>query len=315
MGWCTLVASAAHAEMRFACQTIDGCRRSPGKSIELIAKSFLRLLLFFPCTLRLARAIVALDCPELQTQNAGIFLKHLRKAYACNLSTAERARIAAHHYGVVRERLGRSFLRASLEQGVCVWSATDDPQGPRMIARTANQYDFESELNLQFVLGSEVLYIMSAVVAPGTLWQSDEPSVMVITRVQGIRLKIPQMKAATAICGDCAPRLLLFAVLEGLAIALGVRQIIGIGVRQQIATAFGPINSPSFNENYDRFWRSLNGHSRLDGNFNLTAPSLHKSLDHIPSKHRARSLHRRIYRDLAMRSVIKEFRTGDRSGA
>ncbi len=315
MGWYNLVASAARAEMQFASQTVDGARRSPGKSLELIAKSILRLLLFFPCTLRLARALVTLDCPELQTRNPGIFLKHLRKAYACNLSTVERASIVAHHYRVVSERLGLSFFRASLEDGVCVWSANDDPQGPRIIARTANQYDFESELNLQFVLGSELLYTMSAVVAPGKLWRSDEPSVMVITRVQGIRLKVSQMKAATAICGDCAPRLLLFAALEGLAISMGVRKIIGIGVRQQIATAFGPIKSPSFNENYDLFWRSLNGHFRLDGNFNLTAPSLHKSLDHIPSKHRARSLHRRVYRDLAMRSVIKEFRNAGRSGA
>ena len=308
MGWLTLVADAVHAEMQFACQTVDGGRRSPGKSFELIAKSVLRLLFFFPCTLRLARALAVLDCPELQTQNAGVFLKHLRKAYACNLSTAERARIVAHHYSVVRERLGLNFLSNSIDRGVCVWSANDDPMGPRIIARTANQYDFESELNLQFILGSELLYIMSAVVAPGTLWQSDEPSVMVITRVQGIRLKTPQMKAATAICGDCAPRLLLFAAMEGLAISLGVSQIIGIGVRQQIATAFGSVKSPSFNENYDLFWRSLNGHFRLDGNYNLTAPSLHTSLDSVPSKHRTRSLHRRIYRDLVMRSVIKEFR-------
>ena len=308
MGWHTLLAKATHAEMQFACRTVDGGRRSLGKSAELIAKSVLRLLIFLPGTIRMVRALSAVDCPVLQAQNAGVYLKHLRKAYACNLTTGERARMIAHHYSVVRERLGLSFLNHSIEDEVPVWSADDDPQGPRIVAKTANQYDFEGELNLQFFMGPNLLYIMSFIVSPGAIWGRDEPSVIVVTRVQGIRLYLKEMKAATAISGDCGPRLLLFAALEGLAISMGVQQIIGMGVRMQIATSFGPIKSPSFLENYDLFWRSLNGQFRLDGNFNLTAPSLHKSLENIPSKHRTRSLRRRIYRDLTMRSVLQTFR-------
>ena len=308
MGWCTLVANAAHAELEFACRTIDGERRSFAKSVELAAKLILRFLIYLPSTLRLAQALHADDYGVMQKKNAGVYLKHLRKAYACNLSVSERASMVAHHYQLLRERLGVDFLNNSIENEVLIWSATDDPQGPRIIAQSANQYDFEGEMNLRFLMGTDLLYIMSFVVSPGSIWGREEPNVIVVTRVQGIRLFLKEMKTATAISGDCGPRLLLFAALEGLAIAMGVQQIIGIGVRMQIATSFGPIKSPSFLENYDLFWRSLNGQFRLDGNFNLTAPSLNKSLENTPAKHRTRALRRRIYRDLTMRTVMRKFR-------
>ena len=302
------MANAAHAEIEFAYLTVDGERRSLAKSIELAAKLFLRFLMYLPSTLRLARALHADDYGVMQEKNAGVYLDHLRKAYACNLSVGERASMVAHHYQLLRERLGLDFLNNSIENEVLIWSATDDPQGPRIVAKSANQYDFEGELNLRFLMGPDLLYIMSFIVSPGSIWGREEPNVIVVTRVQGIRLFLKEMKTATAISGDCGPRLLLFAALEGLAIAMGVQQIIGIGVRMQIATSFGPIKSPSFLENYDLFWRSLNGQFRLDGNFNLTAPSLNKSLENTPSKHRTRALRRRIYRDLAMRTVMRTFR-------
>ena len=308
MGWCTLLANATHAEIEFALRTVDGERRSLGKSVELATKAIVRLLIYLGSTLRLARALPPDAFGVMQEKNAGVYLKHLRKAYACTLSVSERASMVAHHYRLLRERFGLDFLNNSIENEVPIWSANDDPQGPRIIARTANQYDFEGELNLQFLLGPDLLYIMSFVVSPGAIWGRAEPTVIVVTRVQGIRLYLKQMKTATAISGDCGPRLLLFAALEGLAIAMGVQQIIGVGVRMQIATSFGPIRSPSFLENYDLFWRSLNGQFRLDGNFNLTAPSLHKSLENIPSKHRTRALRRRVYRDLTMRTVLRKFR-------
>ena len=308
MGWSTLLANATRAEMEFSLRTVDGERRPLAKSIELAAKAILRLLIYLPSTLRLVRSLPADDFRVIQEKIAGVYLKHLRKAYACNLSVSERATMAAYHYRLLPERLGPDFLNNSIETGVPIWSATDDPQGPRIVAKAASQYDFEAELNLQFWLGTDLLYIMSFIASPGAIWGREEPTVIVVTRVQGIRLFLKEMKTATAISGDCGPRLLLFAALEGLAISMGVQQIIGIGVRMQIATSFGPINSPSFLENYDLFWRSLNGQFRLDGNFNLTAPSLHKSLENVPSKHRTRALRRRIYRDLTMRAVLRKFR-------
>ena len=302
-----LIAGAAKAEAQFILRSVDGQPRPRGKSAVLAAKALARLLLFLPTTLRLAQQLHRDAPPCLLKHNPGIALKHLRKGYARQLTALERASIVSHHYRQLSRRLGSSFFDDFLLEGSKIWAASDDPMGPRIIAKTADQYEFESELTLAFRLGSEVLYIMGCVFSPGKLWGLEDDSVLLITRVQGIRLAVDKMKIATELCGDCAPRLLLFSALEGLLARMQIREIIGVGVTRQIATEFETITTASFYDNYDGLWLSLGAEPRPDGNYRLPTPLVQRPLDTIASKHRGRAQARRTYRHIVTSAVASYF--------
>ena len=302
-----LIAGAAKAEAQFILRSVDGQPRPRGKSAVLAAKALARLLLFLPTTLRLAHQLHR-DAPHcLLERNPGIVFKHLRKGYARQLTASERASIVSHHYRQLSRHLGTNFLDRFLWEGAQIWAASDDPMGPRIIAKSADLYDFESELTLAFMLGSDVLYIMGCVFSPGKLWDLEDESVLVITRVQGIRLAVDKMKIATELCGDCAPRLLLFSALEGLLARMQIREIIGVGVTRQIATEFEAITTASFHDNYDGFWLSLSADPRPDGNFRLPIPLVQRPLATIPAKHRGRAQARRTYRHIVTSAVGSYF--------
>lgn len=284
-----ILSRAAKSELQFCLNTADGQRRSIGKSLSLAAKAAVRLLVHFPSCSGLWREFGRPKFSALHERNAGIFVKHLRQAYWCGLTSHERARIIAEHYRRTSDQLRPDFLHRSLSDGLVIWKADDDPLGPRIVASAANQYDFESELNFKFMLGDQVLYIMGCIVSPGDIWRLEPQPVLVITRVQGIRTTLPLMKIATEKSGDCAPKLLLFAAIEGLANALKIRRTIGIGVQKQIATAFGKVNTESFWNNYDGFWESLGGQMRPDGNFILPSPIVMRPLTEIKPNHRRRA--------------------------
>ena len=234
-------------------------------------------------------------------------LKHLRKGYARQLTALDRATIVSHHYRQLSGRLEPNLLDGLLREGAQVWAASDDPIGPRIIAKSTDQYDFESELTLLFMLGSEVLYIMGCIFSPGEIWGVADESVLVITRVQGIRLAVDKMKIATELCGDCAPRLLLYSAMEGLVAGMQLRQIVGVGVTRQIATEFEAITTPSFYENYDGLWLSLNAQSHHDGTYRLPTPLVQRPLSSVAAKHRGRTQARRTYRHIVTSTVASYF--------
>lgn len=307
MACISLIANAAKAEAQFILRSVGGQPRPRGKSAVLGAKALGRLLLFLPTTLRLA-AQLHRDAPRgLLERNPGIVLKHLRKGYARQLTAWQRASIVSHHYRQLSTHLPTNELDGFFREGAQIWAATDDPLGPRIVAKLSDHYDFESELNLVFMLGSEVLYIMGCVFSPGEIWGVADESILVITRVQGIRLAVDKMKIATELCGDCAPRLLLFAAMEGLLAGMRVRGIIGIGVTRQIATEFEAISTPSFYDNYDGFWLSLNAQPQPDGNYRLPTPLVQRPLATIPANHRGRTQARRTYRHIVTSAVATHF--------
>ena len=302
-----LIARAAKAEAQFILRSVDGQPRPRGKAAVLAAKALARLLLYLPITLRLAQQLHR-DAPRcLLDHNPGVVLKHLRKGYARQLTAAERAAIVSHHYRQFSRCLGPDFLDDLLREGVKIWAASDDVMGPRIIAKSTDHYDFESELVLVFMLGAEVLYIMGCVFSPGEIWGVDDESVLVITRVQGIRLAVDKMKMATELCGDCAPRLLLFSAMEGVLAAMQIRGIVGVGVTRQIATEFETITTHSFHDNYDGLWLSLNAQPQPDGNFRLPTPLVQRPLATIPAKHRGRTQARRTYRHIVTTAVASYF--------
>ena len=307
MVWSRLIANAARAESRFILRAVDGQSRPPGKSAVLAGKTLARLLLYFPVSVQLAWALRRNASPCVLERNPGILVKHLRKGYVSRLSAKDRAVIVSHHYARLSTSLRADVLEALFTGGTQIWAASDDPQGPRIIAKSTDQYDFESEIHLAFMLGSEVLYVMGGVISPGALWDAQESSALVITRVQGIRLAVGQMKAATELCGDCAPRLLLFAAMEGLAAALRIREVIGVGVARQIATEFESITSSSFYDNYDGLWLSLNAQPQHDGHYRLPVPLAQRPLAAIAARHRGRAEARRTYRHIVTSAVASFF--------
>ena len=302
-----MLVNIVRAEADFILRSADGARRPLSKSFTSAAKTVSRLVLNFSTILRLVRCLTGEAYLVLWKKNAGIFLKPLRRGYARDLTTRNRSAIVAHHYNQVSKHLGDGFLKSSTGGEVVLWSAFDHADAPRIVATTVDQFDFEDELKLTFMLGANALYIMGAVVSPGRIWGISHESVLVVTRVQGIRLMVDQMKVATELCGDCAPRLLLFSAMEGLAAAMGIRWIVGIGVTRQIATAFETISTPSFYDNYDGFWKSLNRVNSVAGFYLLPTPLIHRPLVEIQPKHRTRAQSRRVYRRYVSSYVASRF--------
>lgn len=208
-----------------------------------------------------------------------------------------------HHYRYLFDTLTQDFLRLSIVEKVPIWQASDDPDSPRIYLQTANQYDFESELTLFLMVGSEMVSFMGCVIVPGNLVGSEAETVLLVTRVQGVSRKGNLLKAVTKLSGDCTPRLVLLAAMKGIARALEIPDLAGIGAENQSASAYMAQVTPAFVESYDGFWQSLFDQNSDQAYYHFGNQIHFKPLSAVSAHHRGRAQERRSYRSQVSRFV------------
>ena len=131
-------------------------------------------------------------------------------------------------------------------------------------------------------------------------------AVMLIVRIQGARGHFAEIRKATLDGGDISPAHLLVSAAEGIAVALGVSTVLGIGNDEQLSKS--SIDKAGCLFDYDAFWESLGGRPRR-GWFQFDAPYAPRPLSQTPAHNRRHKRRKRLIKAAVKEHVTAEFLT------
>jgi hypothetical protein len=231
---------------------------------------------------------------EMVQRNPRFAFKFLTGEYlARGLSVSECAACFLHHYTRLKELLPTHLLRQILEEEVTLH--TFDEQGGRfaLTLGLSRPYDNEGELSLRLRADGDIVFVIAFTIVPGSVLSSQAPEVLLITRLQGIKGRYPQISQATRALHDIAPARLLFAALQGIAEAFGIQVISAIPAERQ--TSYKKDADLAFKTSYDVLFAELGLLPDEAGGFSSPLPLAHKPLASIKRPHRHRARKKRAF--------------------
>ena len=264
-----------------------------------------RLLCAHPMALwKIVGALATPKLLKLLLKEPIVFVKFSWPIYARQFSTNQRADLLSGHYRFLVDTLRAPFLDSVIEEGVAIWRFE---AGPTQIEiRLIVSYPAtlgEGELDLVFRINSMDVYVLSFVIVPQRLPGTDVANLVFVSRLQGTKGRADAIRLATKSMGDVSPPLILMAAVQGMALGLGVKYVVGIDARAQIENKRWPL-SPDLLSAYDEFWNSIEGVRSPAGFFEFPVPLPEKPLAMIKQNHRPRVRSRRAFR----RRVSEEVR-------
>ena len=244
--------------------------------------------------------------PLLQIEPRLMF-KFLGDYLAADLSRSERAALLLHHYAFLDARAEGDFFQRLAEHRLELWQHVVGEHVHRIVLLLPRTPHGEGDLSLLFETDGDDIYNLSFTIGPGTIAGLPARDAMYIARVQGKGKGLDQIRDATKSCQDVSPAALLLAAAEGIAEALDVEIMIGIGASVQAATSY--VGQPeNFAKAYDEFWTAMGG-SRLARNmYRLEGPSPGKSILSVKRGHRSRTHRKRRFKRTVKELVCRTFR-------
>ena len=156
----------------------------------------------------------------------------------------------------------------------------------------------EGELSLLFHANGAPLYTVSFTIVPGFAVGMPDRHALLISRMQGSRAKFQEIRRATKDLSDIFPQAILLAALEGIATAMGVGHIAGIGAVNQ--ASYNDQNAEILSRIYDSFYQTIGVQSINRHFYTVPVPFPKKSLTLVKPGHRLRTkLKQKIKTDIA----------------
>lgn len=231
-----------------------------------------------------------------------------------DLGWHERWDALVSHYAFVNRHFAADFSRRVLDDNLPIWQADVDGEAISVslqgLCRVTRHR--EGELTLCFKLGSEAIYKLSFSIVrvaglnlPG-VQASAFCHALYVGRVQGVQGAMDAIRRATGLLGDIAPQDLLMAVLAGMASALGINTLIGVGDDTCVSRDSIERSGSSFR--YDVFWARYAARELEGGHHLISLPAADKPLAEIPAKHRKRTQRKRDLKRQVATSCEQAFR-------
>lgn len=232
---------------------------------------------------------------EHAQNNPRFALKYLTRDYMVrDLTVVERAACFVHHHRRLRAALPDWLLRQTLQGDVLLH---DIPEGSNRFTLTIGlprSLDKEGEMSLNLIMDGRIISVLSFAIVPGWVVGAEAAEVLLITHLQGKRGAYSQIYLATKTLYDVAPRAILPAALQGVAIALGIDQMAAVcAVRQ---TCFSERLAADFKSNYDDFFIELGMARNGAGFFMGPVPLENKPLALIKPGHKIRTIRKRAFK-------------------
>jgi uncharacterized protein len=99
---------------------------------------------------------------------------------------------------------------------------------------------------------------------------------------------------------------MLIAAAEGIAIALDVTDMVGIGASNQLSANYHPRDG--LITAYDDFWLAIGCVPLARNMYHLAVPTLSKPIQSVKRNHRLRTLRKREYKRVIKEQVCRAFR-------
>ena len=260
----------------------------------------------------LLQVFQTLKLPALQGLTAtckGLPFKYLADEYlARDLSAAQRAACFLHHYRFLNAGFPRHLLHQTLHSEVPVFeiNESDAAFAVTMGMSKSSDCEYEGELSLYLRVNGAPVFNLSFTIVPGRVVESAAPDVLFITRLQGIEGCLKPISLATRALCDVAPPALLFAVIEGVATACGIREMAGICATRQVS--YSGDCAQSLTEAYDEFFASIGAAGSPAGFFRSSLPLQQKPLAHIKKGHKIRTRKKRAFKQKVSEDVCRLLR-------
>ncbi len=234
-----------------------------------------------------------------------IYYIYLFKYLSYSLKTRDKLAILANHYEFFRKHFPYHILKSIFSNGLKCWFEVRGQDHFEMRLISTTPYENEGSLCMQFNMNGVTLYRIAFTFASGKNFALLDNQIIYITRIQGVKGSLDEISKSSKILNDVAPPVLIVSAIEGLALALGIKTIMGISLENQISYLVS--DQYSFQKNYNEFWKIYESVKIYNGDYILPLPLQHKDIGLIRSKHRNRTVNKRKMRQDTSRKTYNFF--------
>jgi len=278
-------------------------RKQPISSLISYYLKGLRIIFFLGGHSRLTRALKPFSASGFIS--AKINYIYLFKYLSYSLGTKNKLQILANHYEYFKNNFPYHALRPIFKDGLRCWSEMRESNlfEIRLISNTP--YENEGSLSFMFTMNGQAIYHLAFTFCPGRQFGLLDEQIIYVTRIQGVKGSLDDISQASKFFSDNTPPTLLISAMEGMALSLGIKNIVGISLQNQLSYLVS--DKYSFQKNYDEFWRTYESIKITDGDYLIQMPLQYKGLSLIRSKHRNRTINKRKIRQEISRKVYSYF--------
>ena len=221
------------------------------------------------------------------------------------LSTEQKINIYVHNASFFYENISLNSIVDLMERPPILYRAKIGDHSFTCTLQFERDTAREGEFSLYFCDGLEQLYCVSFTFVPGAILGLPKPTVILVSRMQGKKGKLAQIKRATKACLDIAPQAILWAVLQGVAIRMGVDTLVGADASRNLS--YDENSAEMLMRTYDRFYESVGAKKLPNGVFlcDLSADAMPEKA--LTSAHRARNKRKREFKRAIIDEVIAQW--------
>jgi uncharacterized protein VirK/YbjX len=255
---------------------------------------------------KVAKVLMSSETRPIVQAEPRLMLKYLGSYLGADLSRKERASILIDHYAFLKDRVEVDFFQTIVDYRLELWQQMIGEHIYRICLTFPRTTD-EGDLSLIFEADHIDTYTLSFAIGPGSISGLVAGHALYIARVQGKGKGMNLIRSATKNCLDVSPAALLLAAAEGIATALGLSHMIGIGADNHVS-ASADSRPEGMAKAYDEFWITAGGLRLERSMYHLPVPSPHRPIQSVKRNHRSRVLRKREYKTAVMEQVCRAFR-------
>lgn len=247
------------------------------------------------------------DFAEVTRNNPKFVFKFLFSHYlAKGFTVDECASCFLHHYRYLRKTLSVPLLRQILDGEITLREFSDRRSRIALTIGLSRPVNKEGELSLNLRVDGEIVFVLAFTIVPGRMVKSDAQDILLISRMQGVRGSYADISFATKSLHDIAPRALLFAAVQGVAIAFGIAEIAAVSAARH--TSCIAQTAAAFKLNYDDFFAELGIPKSASGFFFSRVPIEDKPLVLIKRGHKLRTKKKQAFKRQVVEDVSRLLR-------
>jgi len=223
-----------------------------------------------------------------------------------SLNTRSRLKILTSHYTYFQNKFPDYVVHQIYKDGITCWKEIKDNNVFEIKLMSTSPEECEGSLSLNFIMNGDIVYCLAFTFCPGNEFSLVDEQIIYATRLQGARSSLDSISKASKCFNDNTPATLLVSALEGFALSLGIKTILGINCLNQISLGCTK-NQPQSFKCYDEFWESFESVKIHSGDYLLSLPLSYKTISLIKSKHRNRTINKRKIRQELSRKIYFYF--------
>jgi uncharacterized protein VirK/YbjX len=281
------------------------CHRSPARVLRFLSDVSTDV----PRQLEILRLMRVPAFADFIKANPRFRFKFLIPDYLVRgFSTAQQSACFLHHYKRLYASMSADFLHQALHRSVTVFEVRRNDIHVEITLSSRPFEKKEGELTLNLHVDGVLVFVLSFTIVPGWVVQSEDPEVLMISRLQGAYGRYPEIRAATKAMHNVGPAALLLGALDGFAQTFNIRQMAGVSADRQ--SSYTEELSVFYRKAYDDFFTEIGVPKSSCGFFLSSIPAEERPLSSIKQGHKIRTREKRQFKRQVAEEVCLLLRQG-----